>query len=896
MLVGRGTELEVLEAALEAGGSLALVGEAGVGKTALLAELRRRADGFTVAAARGTERESGLPFAGLADVVRPLLGGLDELPAPQRDALGGALALAPPTPGDRFAVCAAAHALAGLAGGRLLLVVDDLHWLDAPSRECVEYVARRPPPGVTVLVAVREEPPAGVPILEVDRLGDTEAAALLARQGVAPEVATELLAVAAGNPLALLELSAELTDDQREGRAPLPSPPVPGAAVRRAFAGRITTLSDAARTALLAVAAEGSGELAPIVQALGVDAATLQELEDAGLAAIAGHRIEPAHPLIAAVAYHDAAPAERRRVHAALAEALGPERGAWQLAAAAVGPDTRAADALERLAGEAEARRAHATAAAALEQAARLSPDGEARLRRLLAGGRAALVAGHGPLARALLAEAEETAPSPDLRIQAGHMLGHAEIWGGDVRTASEILERTAEAIAGVDPALGAGAMADASLAAAIAGEVRVALVRAERSLALLGDGGDAVARAHVLGNLIWLLILRGRAREAQPLLAELEQLASAVDPRSPVASSLLMATNARFPTEEHARARADALRMVGALREAGSMTAQVMPLVVAADCAARLGEWTSAESELAEAMQLAEETRQRGPLAQALTMRARLDAARGREAAARDAIASALAIAEPAGIGSVVGFAHAAAGFLELGLGNVQAAIDALVEVERRVEQHGVEEPTQIPWAPDLVEALVRAGQRDDAVRVERRLSRQAATVGTAGALALAARCAGLVATDAGDEHFAAAHAHHAASPNLFERGRTLLAHGTKLHRLRRQAEARRRLHAALDVFEELGAHAWADRARAELHAAGGRIRVSGDGITPAELRVAQAVARGATNRDVATALFLSQKTVESHLRQIYRKLGVRSRTQLVLALQQGTERARED
>ena len=267
--------------------------------------------------------------------------------------------------------------------------------------------------------------------------------------------------------------------------------------------------------------------------------------------------------------------------------------------------------------------------------------------------------------------------------------------------------------------------------------------------------------------------------------------------------------------------------------------------------------------------------------------MRARLDAACGRADEARTAIAQALAIAEPAGIYPVVTYAYAARGVLELGLARVEPALAALEEVGRLAERHGFEEPTQIPWAPDLVEALVRAGRRDEAITVERRLAIQARAVGTPGAAALAARCAGLVADDAGDEHFATALACHACSPVVFEHGRTLLAHGAKLHRARRRADARRQLHAALKLFERLGAEAWAELARSELHAAGGRLRSSGDGLSPAELRVARAVARGATNREVATELYLSERTVEFHLMHVYRKLGVRSRTQLSLSLQ---------
>ena len=224
MLIGREHELSEAARAL-AGEALALVGEAGVGKTAMLAEFCRYAD-RTVLSARGVERESELPFAGLADIVAPLLGGLDRLPPPQRSAIAGALALEPPSPGDRFAVCVAARGLAGSFGQPLLIAVDDLQWLDEPSRECVEYLARRPPPGVAVLVTMREDPPAAVPVLTLEGLDGASARALLARHAgdLAPLVADELAATAAGNPLALIELPALLSPDQRAGRAPPPGP------------------------------------------------------------------------------------------------------------------------------------------------------------------------------------------------------------------------------------------------------------------------------------------------------------------------------------------------------------------------------------------------------------------------------------------------------------------------------------------------------------------------------------------------------------------------------------------------------------------------------------------------------------------------------------------------
>ena len=642
---------------------------------------------------------------------------------------------------------------------------------------------------------MREDPPAAVPVLTLEGLDGVSARALLARHAgdLAPVVADELAATAAGNPLALIELPAMLSPDQRAGRAPRPDPPVPGREVGRAFAGRIDALPAPARTALLTVVAEGSGDLVPVARALaalGVDAGALERVEEARLLAIASERVTLAHPLVAAVAYHSAAPAERRRVHAALAPALGAQRGAWHLAAAAAGPSAEAAEALDHVAADAAARRAHATAAAALERAARLSPDDDGRAQRLLGAGSAALFAGHGAQAAALLGEAAVLAAHPALRLQAEFLRGHAEMWSGDVVKAGASLEHAAEGLAAADPTLAAGALADASMAAAATGDCREALRRAERAAALLGDG-PSDARASVAGVLGWALALRGQVAQARPLLAETERLAASIDPRAPLALTLIMSLNVRILTEDHAGARRQALAMVAALREAGSLSAQPMPLLVAADAALRLGEWDAARIDFDEAVEIADATGQPGVKAHALSMRARLDGAAGRESRARAAVDEALAVAAPSGFGSVVLFAHASLGALELGLGRTEAALAALLEAQRLVEEHGMELATFVNWAPDLVEALVHAGRRDEAGAVATRFEAQARALGTPGALALAERCAGLLASDGGDAHFAAALAHHERSPAVFEQARTLLAHGRRLHRARRRAEA---------------------------------------------------------------------------------------------------------
>jgi DNA-binding CsgD family transcriptional regulator len=232
--------------------------------------------------------------------------------------------------------------------------------------------------------------------------------------------------------------------------------------------------------------------------------------------------------------------------------------------------------------------------------------------------------------------------------------------------------------------------------------------------------------------------------------------------------------------------------------------------------------------------------------------------------------------------------YAHGALGFLEISAGRVEAAIEELELTERLVAECGLEEPTIIPWAPDLVEAYVRAGREEPAHRVLATLSRQAERADTGAAAALAERCRGLVAQDGFDEHFALSLEHDERDSMPFERARTLLAWGMRLHRARRRADAREHVRAAIEAFERLGATPWVALARAELRAAGGRERPSqdDDALTGQEERIARAAASGATTREVAAQLFLSPKTVEWHLGRVYRKLGVRSRSDLAQAL----------
>jgi DNA-binding CsgD family transcriptional regulator len=384
-----------------------------------------------------------------------------------------------------------------------------------------------------------------------------------------------------------------------------------------------------------------------------------------------------------------------------------------------------------------------------------------------------------------------------------------------------------------------------------------------------------------------WALTLRGRGPEARSLLDEAARLAEGIDELGPHWPWLHLLARSRIPHGEFERAQAECAALAAHAREAGALAMLNGAQLIAADVAFRLGDWDSADELTFETIRLAGETAQ--PLIEgwALITRARLTAARGHEEESRAAALTALEIAESMGVTTGLRFVRAALGFLHLGLDRIDEAVAELEAAERLARDSRHNEPTITPWAPDLVEAYARQSRLDDARRVLATLRRQAASTGSAVAGAAAARCRGVVADDF-DAAFVEALMLHDRRPMPFESARTLLAYGRRLHRARRRAEARDRLRQALHGFEELRATAWTRQAEAELRSAGARRRRRTDGgaLTAQELRVAQAVRRGKTNRQIAAELFLSPKTVEFHLRQVYAKLGVHSRAQLVAAL----------
>jgi DNA-binding CsgD family transcriptional regulator len=907
MIVSRTAELARLDAlraglARGEGGALVVHGDAGIGKTTLLDALVERCDGaVTVVRACGAETEAELAFSALTDLLYPVLRQLDALPAPQAAALTGALALEPPAPGDRLAVCVAALGMlrAEARHRPVLAVVDDIQWVDASSRECIEYIARRASGPLAVVLAARDPwyPPERIrlPDLPVGPVDDRAAAELLRQRApeLAPPVAAAITQAAAGNPLALVELPATLTASQRAGVVALEFPLGPAGRLQRAFAGRIEALSGPARQALLIVAAYAGTELPVIAAACrraGTDAGQLADAEASGLVRLDAGLVTFAHPLIRGLVYSEARAAARRTAHAALAAVLrdDDDRRAWHLAAATIGPDEEVAVALERAGGRAVARRAYAAGSGALERAARLSPDPETASRRLITAGQAAAGAGQTDRTLALLAEAAELTGDVEQRARAQQLRGRMLVWRGRSAEATPLLVDQARQVAPRSPVLAAEMLADAANGATNTGSYLEAERLVRSAAGLLRDGDDPAVRGVVLGVLGWTLTLRGKAPQARQALDEAAALADGRDWLGPDWSWLYVLLRCRIPLGEFEQAQAESLELCRRARDAGALGALSGVLQVAADTAYRLGDWDAADALALEAIQVAGDVGQPAVVGWSLTIRSRILAARDRPEESRATAQAALQMARSTRIGAGFRFVHGALGFLELGLDRIDAAICELEAVERMTRDSGLEEPVIVPWAQDLVEAYARQGRERDARRVLAILERQAVCSASPVAAAAAARCRGLLDDDF-DAAFASALAFDDRRPMPFERARTQLAFGRRLHRACRRAAAREQLRAALEGFERLRAGTWASQAEAGLRAAGGRQRPPSQddrALTPQERRVAAAVQRGASNRDIAADLFLSPKTVEFHLRQIYRKLDVHSRTQLVAAL----------
>ena len=654
MLVGRERERRQVEAALECAGSgdsavLALVGEPGIGKTALLDHAAERAVGMQLLRARGVESETQIPFASLLELLRPALGMMDRIPKPQAVALESALALRPARAQERFAVGAATLSLlAGYAEhGALAILIDDAHWLDAPSAEALLFAVRRlVADPITVLLAVREGEPslldgADLPTVRIGGLSHDEAASLL--NGLAPDAAARLHEATAGNPLGLLELAR---DANELALAPEGVPLLVSARISSAFLRRAADLDDRERQALLLVATSDSGDLALLERAarqLDIDLSGLSPAERAGLVSVRGGAVEFRHPLARSAIYAAAPPEERRAVHRALASALPDrdiDRRAWHLAAAAVGVDEQASAALEQAAQRAHHRSAYATAALAFQRAGRLASDTERRAHLVFAAAQEAWHAGSVHRALALLDEARASTDDRAALLDIDELAGHIATRQGPVMRGHAILIGAAER---ADPERAVAMLAEAAGACFQAGDPAEMLSVAERASALMPDDAPARTRFLVAAALGMARVLGGDAAAGADSIQNAIDLAEAVRDLRDDLELLPWLAEAPIFLRETRSGRALLDHSLGVARARSALGVLPFVLNLIAIDHATTDRWAVAEAIYREAIELARETGQQTDLVFGLSGLARLQARRGREPECRANVTEAL-------------------------------------------------------------------------------------------------------------------------------------------------------------------------------------------------------------------------------------------------------------
>jgi DNA-binding CsgD family transcriptional regulator len=914
-LIGRHEELSLLAgflANLAAGPrALLLEGEAGIGKTALwqagLAGARAR--GQRTLACRPAGAEVKLSFAALGDL---LAGALQEalpaLPAPQRHALEAALLLAEPEgePPDQRAIgLALLNALRTLSSARPVLVaVDDAQWLDQPSAAALAFALRRlaaEPVGVLATVRLDSGEPAPValdPWLPAERLrvGPLTLAAvhelLRTRLGVTPSRPTlvRLYQAAGGNPFFALELGRALLE---QGREPALDEPLPVPAGLRALVrARLARLPAPARGSLLAVAALSRPTVALAAAAAGRGErgrADLERAARAGVVAYEGDRVGFAHPLFASTVYAEAPLSQRRRLHRRLAELVTDrEERARHLALAADGPDGEVAAALDEAAAHANLRGAPGAAAALCEQARALTPgDGSAELRRRSAEAAGYhLLAGNTSRARALLEEAiGSVGPGTErarLLLRLGQVHYHEDSWA----TAHDVLAR-ALAEAGDDPSPRCEVQQGLAFARHVRGDIPAAAACAQVAVELAERAADPrlLSESLVLVSLYEFFLGHGIRRDLMERAAALEESAAAGRPAPLLSRGMVWASMLKWADQFQA-ARAGFEELHRQLVERGDEGSLAFLLSNMSELECWAGNLDLAARYAAEGERLAALSGQGTMVGANLYARALVEAHRGLVEEARAAAEQALAHAKASGNATVTLMSLSALGFLEVSLGRPAAAHAWLGPIAEGLAAVGVGEPGVLRFVPDEVEALVGLGELERAGALVDALEERGRALDRAWALATGARSRALLLAAAGD--LAGAHAAleraleaHQRLPQPFERGRTLLALGTVQRRSGEKRAARETLEGALRTFERLGARLWAERARGELRRIGGRAASSGQ-LSETEERIVALVCAGRTNEQVARELSLSAKTVAWNLSKVYRKLGVRSRTEL--------------
>jgi DNA-binding CsgD family transcriptional regulator len=859
--------------------------------------------------ARGVEFESDVPFAGLHELLSPALEAVHRLPPLQARALRSSLAIGERVESDRLVIGAATLGLITIwaDAAPLLLVVDDAQWFDEASAQALAFATRRLlADPVALLIAMREGEPsplldAGLAELQVGSLDAASATALLddaLGRPLPTEVQRRLLEATGGNPLALLELARDV---ERFEAPPFDAPLALSTTVERAYLRRAVDLSPGARTALLIVATSGSLELRHVREAadrMEISAEDVEEAESARrLVAVRGRRVEFIHPLARAAIYHAATPAQRRAAHRAVATVLTDagegDRRAWHLAASTDGPDEDAARALEDAGRRARERTGHMAAAAALEEAARLSADPAERGRRFFTAAENAWLAGQADRAIRLLRDAGAEAHDAALQAELDGLGAQIKLRQGAVAEGFRLANSAAAGLASTERGRALRLLADVAIVGYPSGQVPDMVAVAERAITLLqaDDPPEFRILAHVAYGVAATVAAIGAEGPRHLRIA-----AQLLGPKPDFGKDPLLMLCAGVVGLFLREVEAGHALLQGALpaaREQAPAAALPAILCYLGRDAATTDRWTEARGRYEESVRVSRETRQYVWLAGSLSGLAWLDALEGRETECRSHAAQALELAQRYGVRTFGAWALIGLGLLELGLGHVEAAHRSLLAAQAELLELGLGDPDLDP-VPDLVETHLHLGQVEAARAAAERYHPIATAKGQPFAHARSLRALGLVASDeAFSALFEAAIEQHAQTQDTFEEARTKLVYGERLRRARRRTEARRHLADALEAFDVLGAAPWSQRALVELGASGQSARPRHDAarhrLTPQELQVALSLAEGLTTREASARLYLSPKTIEYHLRNIYGKLGIRSRGELHAAMSSG-------
>jgi DNA-binding CsgD family transcriptional regulator len=897
-LVGRDSELSAIAEALTGPAPLAvtLEGEAGIGKTALWHAGISVAEGAgrRVVVARPGEAETTLAHAALGDLLGPLAGeeAMRELPSPQRRALDVALLRRDPgdAPLDARAVGAATAAVLGSAarGQPLLLAVDDVQWLDPASAAALRFAVRRLDGAPVKLFATERTAPGGqrsdlgfrgeqVLRLPVTALDPGSLQALIRGQlgTVLPVPALRRIAeLSGGNPYYALGL-ARAAARRSGGSADVPEIPDDIGAVLR---DRLEALPAPTREALGAVAALGSATVAAVAQA--VERRDLDPAFAAGVLHEDGDAIRFEHPLLAETAYGMVPPSRRRETHLRLAGiARDPEERARHLAAATTEPDAAVAAAIAEGGGFAAARGAPAAAAGLLEVAARVEPDPEIGARRLLEAGNYFIAAGDGR-------KAIELGQTLVDRLAPGPLRARALIFLADQEGPMDVsLEQSRQALeeAGDDVETRIDALLTQAMVLSIQLRLKEAFEHARRALDLCGPEASRELRVRTMTRYCELAAEVGGSqiemlREAAELEGD-DLMPDAYWGAHGVLGRVLMFEDDLDGARPLLEERYERAALAGDDESRAGLCFHLAEL----EC--RAGRFEAARLYADEGLAIEEASYDELAQGMGMYVRSLVATYQGDVELARSMGERGLAQGEAQSDALFALMNRGALGFLELSLGDYAAAHRRLSAVTEEIDRLGIHD-VAVPhtaWYGDAFDAEIGVGNLDEAERLigiweGMRADWPRVPAITARARAQVAAARGEL--DAALEHAERALANHEGVPLPFERARTLIVLGTIQRRAKHKAAARAALEEAVAALEGMGVPLWAERARAELGRIGGRSRAGG--LTPTEQRVADLVAEGMSNKQVAEALFVSVRTVEANLTRVYAKLGVRSRTEL--------------